>query len=489
MRGILGSYSDMKGLLPDGAAKVLVLPLALLAGACATPQVTPPETSLIVPADWAQSDPAPVALDISEYWVLLGDPLISELVEAALANNRDLAQSAARLDQSRAQLVQARSSLLPGLTAGGRSSRDFGDNSPDQFLYSVGVDASWEVDLFGQIGGNIASAEADLASAGYSLADLQRLIAGQVAISAINARAIAQQLAIARSTLQYQDDNLQIARWRNQAGLVSSLDVEQARTQRAQTAASIPSLESSLVATANSISTLVGETPGRVLGEFAEVAPIPVPVELAGFEAPAEVLRRRPDVRGAEANLLSATTRIGVARAQLYPLLRLTGNVGTSSLGISNLFDVISAGVVGSVSQLIFDGGRTAAQVDSAEAAARGSLAAWEQAILGALEDVESAAVGQRSAEQRVEINLEALEAASNSAFLARSQYEAGLTDFQTLLTAENQLLSARNQTVNAEADRATAFVRLTQALGGGWDPREFPLPPTFQPANDRTDR
>ena len=102
---------------------------------------------------------------------------------------------------------------------------------------------------------------------------------------------------------------------------------------------------------------------------------------------------------------------------------------------------------------------------------------------------VESAAVDQRSAEQRIVINLEALEAASNSALLARSQYEAGLTDFQTLLTAENQLLSARNQTVNAEADRATAFVRLTQALGGGWDPREYPLPPTLQPANDRTDR
>src|SRR5690606_2471822 len=130
-----------------------------------------------------------------------------------------------------------RSSLLPNIGASGRSSRDFGDNAPDRNFYSLGVDASWEVDLFGQIGGNIASAEADLAAAGYSLADLQRLIAGQVAISAINARAIAQQLAIARSTLEYQEDNLQIARWRNQAGLVSSLDVEQARTQRAQTAA------------------------------------------------------------------------------------------------------------------------------------------------------------------------------------------------------------------------------------------------------------
>ncbi|HSG57475.1 MAG TPA: TolC family protein, partial [Paracoccaceae bacterium] len=302
--------------------KTAVAPLALLAAGCATPQVALPETSLAVPVAWAESDPAPVALELSEYWVLLNDPLVTRLVEAALANNRDLAQSAARIDQSRAQLVQARSSLLPGLNASGRGNRDLGDNSADQFGFSLGVDASWEVDLFGQIGGNISAAEADLLGAGYSLADLQRLIAGQVAISTINARALAQQLAIARSTLAYQEDNLQIARWRNQAGLVSSLDVEQARAQRAQTAASIPSLESSLVSTANSISTLVGETPGRVLAEFDAVEPIPVPVRLAGFEAPAEVLRRRPDVRGAEANLLSATARIGVARAQLYPLLR-----------------------------------------------------------------------------------------------------------------------------------------------------------------------
>lgn len=465
--------------------KCTALPLAMLAGGCATPTVVPPATSLAIPADWAQSDPAPITVDLTEYWQLLDDPLITDLVEAALTNNRDLAQSAARLDQSRSSLVQARSALLPGISASGSSNRNLGDNAPDQFGFSLGVEASWEADLFGQIGGTVAGAEADLLAAGYSLADLQRLIAGQVAIAAINARATAQQLDIARSTLQYQDDNLQIARWRNQAGLVSSLDVEQARAQRAQTAATIPALESSLAATANAISTLVGEAPGRVLADFEAGGAIPEPAYLAGFETPAEVLRRRPDVRGAEANLLSATARIGVARAQLYPLLRLSGNLGSSSLGIGNLFDVISSSVIASVSQLIFDGGRTAAQIDNAEAGARGALAGWEQAILEALEDVESAAVEQRSAIARVAINREAVDAASNSAILARSEYQAGLTDFQTLLQTENQLLSARNQLLGAEADRANAFVRLTQALGGGWNAAEFPLPPL--PAADRT--
>jgi NodT family efflux transporter outer membrane factor (OMF) lipoprotein len=307
---------------------------------------------------------------------------------------------------------------------------------------------------------------------------------GQVAISAINARSLALQLAIARATLTYQEDNLEIARWRNQAGLVDSLDVEQARTQRAQTAATIPQLESSLAATANALSTLAGEPPGRVLEAYStQAVPMLTPPPMAGFEAPADVLRRRPDVRGAEANLIAASARIGLARAQLLPALRLGGNIGTGSLGLSGLLDTLTAGIFASVSQLIFDGGRTASQVEGAQASARVAQAAWEGAILQALEEVESAAVDQRSAAERVTLTDEAADAAANAAVLARSQYQAGLVDFRTLLSAENQLLSARNQQVSAQADRAAAFVRLTQALGGGWTPDEISIP-----ATDRTD-
>ena len=189
------------------------------------------------------------------------------------------------------------------------------------------------------------------------------------------------------------------------------------------------------------------------------------------------MLRRRPDVRAAEATLLSSSARIGIARAQLLPLVRLTGSIGTGSNPLESIFDVITGNVFASVSQLIFDGGRTQAQVDSAEAGARASLASWEQAILNALEDVETAAVDQRTANERVALNEEALDAADMSALLARSQYQAGLTDFRNVLSAENQLLSAQNQLVAAQADRAVAFVRLTQALGGGWNAADYDFP------------
>jgi NodT family efflux transporter outer membrane factor (OMF) lipoprotein len=334
--------------------------------------------------------------------------------------------------------------------------------------------------LFGRIGADVAASQADLAAAGYSLADLRRLIAGQVALSTISARATALQLAIARDTLAFQDENLQIARWRVQAGLVSSLDVEQARTQRAATAASIPLLESNLAATANAISTLIGEPPGRVLRLLQGPAvAVPAPPALAGFEAPGEVLRRRPDVRAAEATLLASTARIEGAQAQLLPMIQLGGTIGIPTSGIGNLFEIVTGTLFGSVSQLIFDGGRTRSRIDNAEAVAEGSLAAWRQSILVALEDVESAAVDLEKSGERVAIYGEALEAASNSALLARSQYQAGLTDFRNLLTSENALLQARNALVSAEAERASAFVRLTQALGGGWTPTDYPLPVT----------
>jgi NodT family efflux transporter outer membrane factor (OMF) lipoprotein len=450
--------------------------LTLALAACATPRIAAPEAGIPVPASWAETRAAPASLDLVAYWTLLEDPLLTEFVEAAIANNLDLAQSAARLGQARAQLRGARAGFLPQLSGSGQVSRDIGDGATDDLFFSAGIDASWEADLFGRIGSDVAASEADLAAAGYSLADLQRLITGQVALSTIQARATAVQLAIARDTLAYQDENLQIARWRVEAGLVSSLDVEQARSQRAQTAATIPLLESNLTATANAISTLIGEPPGRVLDLLEDSAEVPEPPTLAGFEAPAEVLRRRPDVRSAEASLLASTARIEGARAQLLPLVRLGGTIGSSSIGLDSLFDLITGNVFGTVSQLIFDGGRTRAQVDSAEAAAEGALAAWRLSILGALEEVETSAVDLEKAGERVALFDEALEAAENSALLARSQYQAGLTDFQNLLVSENQLLSARNSQVAAEAERASAFVRLTQALGGGWQPADYPL-------------
>ena len=473
-----------------GCREVLLAAAVVVLSGCATSRVEAPQPDIAVPADWALADAAPASIDLTQYWTLLGDALLTDLVEQAIVENRDLAVGLARLDQARAGVRLARAGFLPNVSGRAGVSRDVGDFADDDLQFTVGADASWEVDLFGQISNSVVASRADLLAAGFSLADVQRLIVGQVAIRTVTARALAEQLTIARSTLVFQDDNLQLARWRNQAGLVSSLDVEQARTQRAQTAAAIPLLESNLTATANAISTLIGETPGRVLEAIlaSEPEPVPRPPLLTQYAAPAEVLQRRPDVRAAQADLTASAARLGVARADLLPAVRLTGSIGSGGTSFGNLFDLVTGNLFAGLTQLIFDGGRTVARIDSAEADTRALLARYEQIILGALEEVETAAIDQRTAGERVAMTEEALDAAKNSAFLARNQYEAGLTDFQTLLIVENQLLSARNQLVGAQADRATAFVRLTQALGGGWSSTDYDLP-MADPDNGQDDR
>ena len=211
------------------------------------------------------------------------------------------------------------------------------------------------------------------------------------------------------------------------------------------------------------------------------IGPIPVgPIDIA-TGIPADTLRKRPDVRASERALAAATARIGVAQAQLFPALNLSGNVGTSALSLGSLGDVVTGGVFATLSQLIFDGGRRLASIRSARAVADGAFAAYRQTVLTALEDVENGLVALKSARDRETALGDAFEAANNAAILARSQYRAGLTDFQTLLDAERQLLSARDGLASAKADEANAIVQLYLALGGGWDP-QAPLPDGKRP-------
>jgi len=450
---------------------------ALLLSGCVSlsPEAPTLENMQQVPENWAladlaMADPSPAEIELATYWALLDDPLLDMLVSRARADNLDLAQAIARVRAARAGLREARARRLPSATGNAGLGRDVGDFSRDELQFVLGADVAWDADLFGGIGAGIEASRADLRAAGYSLADLERVIVSSVAIQTTTARSLAAQLAIARESLVNQDDNLQIARWRNQAGLVSSLDVEQARTQRAQTAATIPQLESDLVATANAISTLIGEPPGEVYRMLlAQPRAVPAPPENIALDVPAQTLQRRPDVGAAQAQLAADLERVGIARAQLYPLVRLSGSVGSTAFGIDELLDIVTGNAFAGLTQLLFDGGRTRAQIDTAQAIADGSLAGWRRTILVALEEVETAAVDLEASDARVAAFIEASEGARDAALLARSQYQAGLIDFQVLLTVESQLLSARNAEVSARAERALAFIRLARALGGGW--------------------
>jgi multidrug efflux system outer membrane protein len=433
--------------------------------------------------------------DITRWWQTFDDPVLGQLVEQAAQSNLDLAQSMARLRQAREALVISRSSLLPSLNASGGYSRtepirgggatqtlpdgsviNVGNSGSDRF--SLGLDASYQVDLFGGVSSSVAASRAQYEGSGFDYATVLLSVQSEVARNYVLARAYQAQMENSRASLAIADDNLEIAGFRVQAGLVSSLDAEQARVSRAQTAANVPQIEQQYNAAVSRIGVLTGQAPGALKSMLAPPSPIPQGPQQIAAGIPADVLRQRPDVRSAERSLAAATAQIGVSRAQLLPALTLSGSLAANAASLGNVLDTITGSMFARVAQLIFDGGRTSAQIRANQAAADGAFASYRSSVLRALEDVENALVALNTAQERERQYTVALDAASTSALLARSQYRAGLTDFTTLNSQEAALISARNGLVQARADKATALISLYTALGGGWESSTIPTAP-----------
>ena len=490
----------------------LATTLLALAGCTVGPDYQPRSASeLGVPV--AYSVPAaPTREDLTRWWQRFDDPVLGELVDQAATANLDVAQAIARLRQARESLVQSRADLLPSLSGNTGYSRsetlrgggqtitlpdgtvqNVGGGGADN--YSVGLSASYQLGLFGEVRRTVEASRAQYQASGFDYATTLLSVQQEVARNYVLARLYQAQLANARASLALQDDNLEIAGFRVQAGLVSSLDQEQARQQRAQTAATIPSLEQQYNAAVSRIGVLTAQAPGALKPRLAAPRPIPVGAAPSGIGIPADVLRQRPDVRAAERALAAASAQIGVAKAALYPNLAITGNINTRAAGVGTLLDTVTGGLFAGITQAIFNGGRLNSQVRGQEAAADAALAAYKSAVLTALEDVENAAVALDTARRREEQLTIAYEAANNAAILSRSQYRTGLTDFTTLSQQEATLLSTRNSAAQAQADAATALVQLFGALGGGWDagsvpeapPRTAAAPTLVQPAPPTT--
>jgi len=459
------------------------LSVALLLGGCAVgPNYqTPAPQALGVPAAYAPpvtkpavSAAAAPAGDLSGWWRRFDDPLLTDLIARATASNLQIAESVARLAQARESLVQARGELFPTLSGSAGATRNFTRTShvsTGDTQLSLGLDASWQVDLFGGLSRGVQAARADAAAARFDLESVRTSVAGEVATNYVEARLAQARLEIARSTLRTQDDNLQIAGWRVQAGLVSGLDAEQARAQRAQTASTIAAIETSYLQAVNRLGVLTGQAPGALRAEMQAIQPIPRGPDRIAVGIPADTLRRRPDVRSAEQQLAAATARIGVAKAALFPALSITGSINTPAARVGALGDLLTGNLFAGIAQTIFDAGRRNSQVRSARAGADLAFATYRQTVLSGLEDVENAVQSLEAAKAR-QAELEvALDASNNAAIYARSQYRSGLIDFLTLLQSEQALLSARDQLASAQADQALALVQLYLALGGGWQP------------------
>ncbi|MEO8527051.1 MAG: efflux transporter outer membrane subunit [Caldimonas sp.] len=434
-----------------------------------------------VPASWSAGDGAAIAgaTSLAQWWSRFDDPLLSSLIDDAMRANTSIVGAQAALRQARALRAVAAAALFPTLGSSASARRSSSAN-PDSAggrstvnSFQAGFDASWEIDVFGANRSATHAAEAAARASAASLGDVQVSIAAEVALDYIGLRSAQARLAIADENLASQQETLQITQWRLQAGLVTSLDTEQARAAAEQTAASLPALQTGIEQMSHALAVLTSRPPTALSAALLATGRVPQASDALALSIPAETLRQRADVRAAEYQVSAAMARVSQAEAARWPSFSIGGSLGLSALTLGALTDGASvvASVVGGVSLPIFDGGAARAQVDLQQAALDQARQVYRGTILVALKDVEDALVALRGDRVRLVRLGNAAAAAANAAGLARQQYGSGLVDFQTVLETQRTLLGTQDGVAGARADVSGDHVRLYKALGGGWTP------------------
>lgn len=414
---------------------------------------------------------------LATWWRSLGDPILNELITRAIAANLDIRTAASQLRQARSQRKIAAAAGAPQVGATGAGTRSGSSGSAGTGatgeLFSAGIDASWELDVFGGIERGVQAADADLQAAEEARRDVLISIIAEVALNYVDLRALEAQRGIAAANLAIQESSLGVVRSKVERGASSRLDLTRAEAQAATTRSKLPVLDQQVQAVQNRLAVLLGQPPGALTDLSSSESMLAIPDIRIAVGVPAEVLRRRPDVRGAERRLAAEVARTGVAIAELYPRFSLGGSIGLESLSLSSLFDSASRAFnIGPRAQwVLFDGGRLRAQVGIQEEAQEQALIAYESAVLSALEDVENS-IAAFASEQLSNQSLRVAAAASTEAArIAKLQMEAGATSFLPLLDAQRTQLVDQQALQASDAEILANLVRLYKALGGGWDP------------------
>jgi len=418
---------------------------------------------------------------LATWWGNLEDPTLVGLIDTALRNNKDLKQAASRIREARAQRGVAEAGLLPSATASGSYTRTRTENNSEtgstNELFAAGLDAGWEIDLFGGLRRATEAAQASYEASREDYLSVYVSLAAEVALNYMDARTLQERLAITEENLKLQTETWELTVNRFKVGLVTQLDVDRAKTNMEQTRASIPSLATSLTAARNRLSTLMGEYPGYVDKTLAEPKELPlVPAEIA-VGVPAETLRRRPDVRSAERELAAQTARVGVATADLYPKLSLMGSIGIDASSFAGLFSANNRGfAIGPrFSWNLFNGGAIRSNIEIQNARQEQALLQYEKTILTALEEAENAITAYVNEQKRARSLSDAMASATNSVKLALAQYQSGLIDFQDVLDSQRTYLSVRDSLATSKGAVIANLIRLYKALGGGWTPEALP--------------
>jgi NodT family efflux transporter outer membrane factor (OMF) lipoprotein len=414
------------------------------------------------------------ARTLAAWWTTLNDPELSGLIGRAAAGNLDLKKARARVREARASRGIAEAGLLPAVDSAGsatwsRTTRNTGTDTTSD-LYTASFDAAWELDIFGGLRRSVEAAQGDLQASEEDLRNVLVSLLAEMALNYVDVRTYQDRLTVAETNLESQSETYQLTQWRYQAGLSDELAVQQARYNVENTRSQIPVLRTGLEAALNRVAVLLGEQPGKVHAELEQREPIPVPPLKVAVGVPADLLRRRPDVRQAERQLAAQTARVGVATADLYPKFTLNGSIGLEAFSLSNPASGILTLAGGpAITWAIFKGGAIRQNIEVQSALQEQALIQYEAVILGALEEVENALVAYAEVQQRRQSLSEATDAAQKAAELAQHKYQGGLTDFTNVLDAQRSLLSFQEQLAVSNGNVTANLVRLYKALGGGW--------------------
>ncbi len=478
--------------MPPSASRLIHLASPLLLGAgltaCAVgPAYQRPATTLEAfhnaPAVAARIAPAAPPLD--RWWTGFDDPVLNGLIDRALAQNLDLAAALARVDQARAATEAATAQLLPAVDADAQQAAQHQSlNSPlgeigqtlpgyrrDQRLYDAGVAASWEIDLAGGLRHDRNAAVDEMQAAKAEAVGTRISVAAEVADAYFQIRGAQARIAAVQGQIDVDGHTLDLVTQLHGRGLTNTRELSQAEAVLKQAEAALPALRLAREVQLNRLDVLLGVQPGTSAAELAKTEEVPAVPAIPDAGTPTDFLRRRPDVVAAERRLAASNENIGIAMADYYPKVSLSGLLGAESLTGSQLFKGASAQsqVAGGLRWRIFDFGRVDAEVKSAKGAHAAALAQYRQSVLRAAEDVEDAFVSLTETEAATAKLQDEVAALQHARDLSQQAYAAGSIPLTDVLDANRQLLAAQDQLAQNRADAARAAVGAFRALGGGW--------------------
>ena len=480
---------------------VLLAALSLLAACTVGPDYEPPDLTTTVPDQWhtaVETEMTADTTDLELWWLTFNDPLLTDLIRRAEFGNLDLQAAVGRVAEARAIRGIANGRYWPDIILGGAYSYQKlsenglqgaqagqpGDPGGTELLkepfesWSAGLSMSWEIDLFGRIRRTVEASDAQLQASVEDYRDVLVTLYAEVGGAYVDARTFQTRLDFAEQNVESQRNSLELTRDRFNAGLTSALDVAQAEQNLAQTESTIPSLEIGLEAGLNRLAVLLGEAPGTLHEELQAYSGLPEPDDKVAYGIPADLLRRRPDIRQSERLLASQTARIGIATADLYPTLSLGGSIGLEALDFENLAEGSSLfwSLVPQISWPIFTGGKIQNRIRAEEARTQQALAAYEQTVLHALEEVQNSLVAYGQEKQRKDRLLEAVRASQRAVDLVQTQYVSGLTNFQNFLDAQRSLFRQQDELAESAGQVVNNLITLNRSLGGGWAPGQAEL-------------